>query len=221
MKRFFFPVLVSTLILSLPGAAPAVLHVDLAMPVTNEWTVTYRFADDEMGSRSMDVLPYEAEIEVIDVVPEKGGKSLEWERINEGEEKKPKIRVKYPETIGPGEKFTFRLTAKMKDSNAYFEDTAKLNFLYRTGHKIHVSLPLGFYPIYTDEAMELKQEQQRIVLSSRGGKVRPIVIFAVRCSGSGPAPRGVSIAPEPPPVTPESPPVTTEPSPVTPEPSTD
>lgn len=221
MKRFFFPALVFTLILTIPGTAPAVLHVDLAMPAANEWTVTYRFADNEMGSQSMDVLPYEAEIEVIDVVPEKGGNSLEWERINEGEEKKPKIRVKYPETVGPGGKFTFRLTAKMKDPNAYFEDTAKLNFLYRTGHEIHVSLPLGFYPIYTDEAMEVKQEQQRIVLSSRGGKVRPVVIFAVRCSGSGPAPRGVSVAPEQPVATPQKPAVTPEQTPVTPEPTTD
>jgi len=164
-----------------PAAAGAILHVDLGDPAENTWTVTYRFAAGEVGQKSMDVLPYEGEIEIVEAVPEKGGSPLEWSRINEGKEGKPKIQVELPEVLGPGDRFTFRLVATIKDPASYFEDTAKLNFLYRTGHEISVSLPKGFYPIYTDEAMELKQEKERVVLTSKGGKERPIVIFAIRC----------------------------------------
>ena len=45
-------------------------------------------------------------------------------------------------------------------------------------------MPDGYYPIYTDEPMELKQEKGRVVLSSRGGKERPIVIFAMKCEAN-------------------------------------
>jgi hypothetical protein len=190
-------VLPALILLGLPLAAQAVLHVDLGEPRANEWTVTYTFVDSEPGKKSMEVLPYDSEIEVLEAVPEKGGAPLKWERINEGEEGKPKVRVEYPEAIEPGKRYSFRLVAKMKDPNAYFEDTAKLNFLYRTGHEIYVSLPRGFYPIYTDEPMELKQETERVVLSSKGGKERPVVIFAVRCGGPRKAPAPPSPSPTP------------------------
>jgi hypothetical protein len=190
-------VLAALLLLALPLAAQAVLHVDLGDARANEWTVTYTFVDSEPGKKSMEVLPYDSEIEVLEAVPEKGGAPLRWEPINEGAEGKPKIRVEYPEAIEPGKRFSFRLVAKMKDPNAYFEDTAKLNFLYRTGHEIYVSLPRGFYPIYTDEPMELKQESERVVLSSKGGKERPVVIFAVRCGAARKTPAPPSPSPTP------------------------
>ncbi|MFH1279332.1 MAG: hypothetical protein ABIK65_13240 [Candidatus Eisenbacteria bacterium] len=181
-----------------PSSASARLHVDLGDPAAHQFTVTYRFVDSDMGSQSMDVLPYEAEIEIVEVVPDKGGRPLEWEPIEGAKKGDPKIRIKYPQTIKPGERFAFRMVAKLTDENAYFEDTAKLNFLYRTGHETSVSLPRAFYPIYSDEAMELIQENERVVLSSKGGKVRPIVIFAVRCGPGGPsrAPDNISTAPE-------------------------
>lgn len=194
MRKSNMLLLLAVVALLAPSAARAKLFVDLADPSTNQFTVTYRFVDSEMGSSSMDVLPYQGEIAVVEVAPEKGGRSLPWERIEGAGEGDPKIRVTYPETIGPGGRYAFRMVATIKDPNSYFEDTAKLNFLYRTGHEISVSLPFGFYPIYTDEAMEVKQEGQRVVLSSKGGKVRPVVIFGVRCGSGGP-PRSVSEAP--------------------------
>ena len=149
----------------------------------------------------MEVLPYDAEIEILEAAPEKGGTPLRWERINEGVTGKPKIRVDFPQPIAPGGRYDFRLVAKMKDPNMYFEDSAKLNFLYRTGHEIAVSLPRGFLPIYTDEAMELKQEKERVVLTSKGGKERPVVVFAIRCDGTKPsaAPRTSPASEAPPP----------------------
>jgi hypothetical protein len=141
----------------------------------------------------MEVLPYDAEIEIVEVVPEKGGPPLRWEAIHAGEEGKSKFRVDYPEPIPPGGKYGFRLVAKMRDSNAYFEDSAKLNFLYRTGHEVYVTLPRGYYPLYTDEPMELKLDNERVVLTSAGGRERPIVIFAVRCQD------GKKLPPTPPP----------------------
>jgi hypothetical protein len=170
-------------LLLLPAAAAGVLHVDLGDPAKNEWTVTYRFTAEDVGMKSMEVLPYDGEIKILEAVQEKGGAPLEWAAINEGKEGKPKFRVDFPEALGPGERLSFRLVATMTDPRSYFEDTAKLNFLYETGHEISVSLPRGFYPIYTDEAMELKQEKERVVLTSKGGKERPIVIFAIRCDG--------------------------------------
>jgi len=192
------------MLLLFPAAAGAVLHVELGDPRSNGWTVTYRFSADEMGQTYMDVLPYEAEIEIVEIAPERGGRPFEWERINEGEERKPKIRVKFPKALGPGESQVFRLVAHLKDPNAYFMDTAKLNFLYRTGHEINVSLPPGYYPVYTDEPMEIKQERGRIVLISKGGRVRPIVVFAIPCAGEAPTinlpPARRSTAPSPVPV---------------------
>ncbi|MBM3321846.1 MAG: hypothetical protein FJY73_14380 [Candidatus Eisenbacteria bacterium] len=192
--------LVLLLLLATPLASPAILFVDLGDPRANDLTVTYRFTDLQAGSQSMEVLPYDAAIEVLEAAPEKGGTPLRWERINEGMAGKPKIRVAYPQPIAPGGRYDFRLVAKMKDANMYFEDSAKLNFLYRTAHEIAVSLPRGFLPIYTDEAMELKQEKERVVLTSKGGKERPVVIFAIRCDGGKPSavPR-TSPAPETPP----------------------
>jgi hypothetical protein len=182
MYRHSILLLLAPLLL-FPAAARAILHVDLGNPGENEWTVTYRFAAGEVGMKSMEVLPYDGEIEIVEVVPEKGGSPLDWSRINEGKQGKPKIQVEFPEVLGPGDRFTFRLVATIKDSTSYFEDTAKLNFIYRTGHEISVSLPRGYYPIWTDEAMELKQEKERVVLTSKGGRERSIVIFAVRCGG--------------------------------------
>ncbi|MFH1679949.1 MAG: hypothetical protein ABIH26_04815 [Candidatus Eisenbacteria bacterium] len=174
-------------LLATPLSSDAILHVDLGNPQSNEFTVTYRFVDSKAGSQSMEVLPYEAEIEVVEAVPEKGGPPLRWERINEGGKGKPKIRVSYPVGVNPGGRYVFRLVAKMRDPNMYFEDTAKLNFLYRTGHEIAVTLPRGYLPVYSDEPMELKQENERVVLTSEGGKERPVVIFALSCGAGRPA----------------------------------
>lgn len=198
MRKFCLCLLLASLLGLVPSFASARLHVDLGEPASHQFTVTYRFVDSDMGSQSMDILPYEAEIEIVEVVPDKGGIPLKWEPIEGAKEGEPKIRVKYPETIKPGGRFAFRMVAKLTDENAYFEDTAKLNFLYKTGHEISVSLPRSFYPIYSDEAMELIQEDQRVVLTSKGGKVRPIVLFAVRCGPGGPSvsPAPVSTAPE-------------------------
>lgn len=165
----------------LPSVAQAVLTVDLGDVEKNEWTVTYRFEEKGIGKKSMDVLPYDCEMEVMEAFPEGGGTPLQWEPINEGKEKKSKFQISFPAPLGPGESFVFRLVAKMKDPNAYFLDSAKLNFLYSTGHRVNVTLPVGYYPIYTDEPMELKQDRGRVVLQSGGGKVRPVIIFAVRC----------------------------------------
>jgi hypothetical protein len=192
--------LVAILSGALASPAGAILHVDLGDPESHEWTATYRFVDSDPGKSSMDVLPYEAEIEVVEVSPEKAGPPLRWEMINAGEEGKQKVRVLYPEPIPPGGRFGFRLVAKMKDANAYFEDSAKLNFLYRTGHEIYVTLPRGYYPFYTDEPMELKLEAERVVVSSKGGKERPIVLFAYRCVD------GKRVAPTPPPANAQTPP---------------
>lgn len=194
-------------ILATAASAPAILHVDLGDPQAHEWSVSYRFVDSEQGKQSMDVLPYDAEIEILEVVPEKGGRPLRWEPINAGEEGKPKFRVDYPEPIPPGGKFGFRLVAKMKDANSYFEDSAKLNFLYKTGHEIVVTLPRGYYPFYTDEPMELKFEEERVVVSSKGGKERPIVVFAFRCQD------GKKLAPTPRPIAPSQSPAPPAPKP--------
>lgn len=165
-----------------PGAARAVLTVELGDPASHEWTATYLFEAGGVGKTSMEVLPYDFdEMEILDATPEKGGEALEWKPIHEGEEKKPKYEVIFPEPLGPNQRFRFRVVARMKDPEAYFLDVAKLNFLYQTGHEINVTLPAGYYPIYTDEPMELKWTQNRVVLSSRGGQLRPIVIFARGC----------------------------------------
>ena len=176
--------LLGTLAALLPGAALAVLTVDLGDPAEHEWTVTYLFETGGVGKTSMDVLPYDFdEMEILDAAPERGGEAFDYEEINEGEEKKPKFRVLFPEPLGPNERMRFRVVARMKDPEAYFLDVAKLNFLYQTGHEINVTLPAGFLPIYTDEPMELKWTQNRVILSSAGGELRPIVIFARSCAG--------------------------------------
>ncbi|MBN1825208.1 MAG: hypothetical protein JW958_03005 [Candidatus Eisenbacteria bacterium] len=174
--------LLGTLAALLPGAALAVLTVDLGDPTTHEWTVTYRFEASGVGKTSMDVLPYDYdEMEILDTAPEKGGGQLKYEAINEGEAKKPKFRILLPNPLGPNERMKFRVVARMKDPEAYFLDVAKLNFLYSTGHEINVTLPEGYLPIYTNEAMELKWEKNRVVLSSAGGVLRPVVIFGRSC----------------------------------------
>ena len=174
--------LLATLAVILPGTASAVLTVDLGDPAGHEWTVTYLFETGGVGKTSMDVLPYDFdEMEILDAAPERGGEAFEHEAINEGEEKKPKFRILFPEPLEPNERIRFRVVARMKDPEAYFLDVAKLNFLYQTGHEINVTLPEGYLPIYTDEPMELKWTQNRVILSSAGGKLRPIVVFARSC----------------------------------------
>ncbi len=173
------PILI--LMLLLPGAAGAVVHVDLGGPAENSWTVTYTFADGQEGSESMEILPYDFDMEIVSAEPEKGGDPLRFEPINDGKEGKPKFLVDYPGPVARDDRFRFRVVAGMTDANSYFEDTAKLTFLYQTAHKVSVSLPPGYYPIFTDEPMELKREKDRVVLTSEGGKRRPVVIFAVKC----------------------------------------
>jgi hypothetical protein len=207
MMKFRVPILVAIVLSAISTPAGAILHVDLGDPATHEWTVSYRFVDSDPGKRSMEVLPYEAEIEILEAVPEKGGAPLRWEMINAGEKGKPKVRVDYPEPVATGGRFGFRLVAKLKDATSYFEDSAKLNFLYSTGHEIYVSLPRGYYPFYTDEPMELKFEAERVIVSSKGGKERPIVLFAFRCVDGKrvaptPPPAGSTAQPPPPPTRP-------------------
>ncbi len=169
------------LLLLLPAAAPAVVHVDLGNPADHSWTVTYTFADGSEGSESMEILPYDFDIRIVSVKPEKGGQSLRYEPINEKKEGKPKFVVHYPSPVPKDGRFRFRVVAVMTDANSYFEDTAKLTFLYQTAHEVNVSLPANYFPFFSDEPMELKREKNRVVLTSEGGKRRPVVIFAVAC----------------------------------------
>lgn len=169
------------LFLLLPGLAGAVVHVDLGEPAENSWTVTYTFADGREGSTSMEILPYDFEMEIVQAEPEMGGRALPFEAINNNKEGKPKFLVEYPEPVAQDGRFRFRVVARMTDPNSYFEDTAKLTFLYQTAHEVNVSLPADYFPVFTDEPMELKREQNRVVLTSEGGKRRPVVIFAVGC----------------------------------------
>lgn len=168
-------------LLLLPGAAAAVVLVELGDPDEHGWTVTYTFADGREGSTSMDILPYDFDMEITSAEPEKGGRALPFEAINGNKEGEPKFRVQYPDPVPQDGRFRFRVTATMTDPQSYFEDTAKLTFLYQTAHEVNVSLPKGYFPVFTDEPMELKQEKGRVVLSSEGGKRRPVVIFAVGC----------------------------------------
>ena len=164
-----------------PCLALAVVHVDLGDPAANSWVVQYTFADGRDGSASMEVLPYDFDIEILKAEPEKGGSPLKYEEINENREGAPKFKVEYPEPVKTGSRYRFRVEARMTDANSYFEDTAKLTFLYQTAHEVYVSLPEGYFPIFTDEPMEIKQDKRRVVLSSEGGRRRPVVIFAVKC----------------------------------------
>ncbi len=157
------------------------VHVDLGDPAANGWTVTYTFADGREGSTSMEILPYDFDMEILSAEPEMGGRELSYQAINDNKEGKSKYLVEYPEPVAQDSRFRFRVTARMTDPNSYFEDTAKLTFLYQTAHEVNVSLPAGYYPVFTDEPMELKREKDRVVLTSEGGKRRPVVIFAVGC----------------------------------------
>jgi hypothetical protein len=177
-------IVLSFVLLLLAGSAGAVVHVDLGSPDENSWTVTYTFADGREGSQTMEILPYDFDMEIISAEPEKGGNPLRFEPINENKEGKPKFMVDYPQPVARDDRFRFRVVARMTDANSYFEDTAKLTFLYQTAHEVNVSLPAGYFPTFTDEPMELKREKDRVVLTSEGGKRRPVVIFAVKC-GAG------------------------------------
>ena len=180
MKLRFHGAAMAALLLATP-AAFAVVNIDLGDVDANTWTVNYTFSAAGAGADSMMVLPYDYEMEILRAEPEKGGPPLSYEPANEGKEGAPKFKVKFPEPIEPGGRFRFVLEATMTDAKAYFEDTAKLTFMYQTAHEAYVTLPVGYFPIYTDEPMEVKQEKGRIVLSSDGGKRRPIVIFATKC----------------------------------------
>lgn len=172
---------VAALILACTGVpAWAVVSIDLGAPAENSWTVYYTFRESQEQAQSMDILPYDFEMEVISAEAEKGGQALKWMEINTGREGAPKYQVKFPEPVKPGERYRFSVEAKMKDAKSYFEDTEKLSFMYQTAHEVFVKLPDGYYPVYTDEAMQIRREQGRVVLSSKGGSRRPIVVFAVK-----------------------------------------
>lgn len=179
--RFSIAGSVAALILAVTGApALAIVSIDLGTPAEHDWTVYYTFRESQEQATSMDILPYDFDIEMVSAEAEKGGQALKWLDINTGREAVPKYQVKFPEPVKPGERYRFSVEAKMKDEKSYFEDTEKLTFMYQTAHEVIVKLPTGYYPVYTDEPMQVRREQERVVLSSKGGSRRPIVVFAVK-----------------------------------------
>ncbi len=162
--------------------ANAILHVSLEDPESNSWVVLYTFSESREGADSLAIFPYDFPIEIIKAEALKGGRPLKYDEINEGKEGKPKYSIRFPNPVVGGEKFRFRVEARMTDPKSFFLDSRKLTFIYQTAHDVFVSLPPNFLPVYTDEPMEIKQEKGRVVLESRGGERRPVIIFANRCS---------------------------------------